>query len=143
MDAWSKAKRSEVMSKIRSKDTRPEIMLRKALFAKGFRYRIHDKNLSGKPDIVFSKYKSAIFVHGCFWHYHRECREGRIPDTNTVFWKTKLSKNVLRDEKNMKSLTEAGWHVITVWECEIEKQIDSVLSIIEAALKNSKSFKKK
>jgi DNA mismatch endonuclease, patch repair protein len=136
MDVWSKAKRSEVMSKIRSKDTRPEILLRKVLFSKGYRYRLHNKDLPGKPDIVLSRYKTVIFVHGCFWHYHRKCREGRIPDTNTVFWKTKLSKNINRDEKNKQSLIETGWHVITVWECEIEKHIDSVLDLIEHSLRN-------
>lgn len=135
MDLWSKAKRSEVMSKIRSKNTKPEIMLRKLLFAKGYRYRVHNKDLPGKPDIVLRKYRTAIFVHGCFWHYHQDCREGRIPDTNTTFWKTKLSKNVIRDEKNKQALLADGWKVITVWECEIEKQTESVLKSIELVLK--------
>lgn len=136
MDVWSKAKRSEVMSKIRSKNTKPEIMLRKILFAKGYRYRVHNKDLPGKPDIVLRKYRTAIFVHGCFWHYHQDCREGRIPDTNTTFWKTKLSKNVIRDEKNKQALLTDGWKVITVWECEIEKQTESVLKSIELVLRS-------
>lgn len=135
MDVWSKAKRSEVMSKIRSKNTKPELLLRKLLFAKGYRYRLYNKDLPGKPDIVLRKYKTAIFVHGCFWHYHQDCREGRIPDTNTTFWKTKLSKNVIRDEKNKQALLANGWKVITVWECEIEKQTESVLKSIELVLK--------
>lgn len=135
MDVWSKAKRSEVMSKIRSENTKPEVTLRKALFAKGYRYRLHKKNLPGKPDIVFLKYKTAIFIHGCFWHYHKECREGRIPSTNSRFWETKLSKNIIRDEKNRQSLLDNGWNVIIVWECEIEKQIDLVTKAIENSFK--------
>ncbi|WPV65411.1 very short patch repair endonuclease [Chitinophaga sp. LS1] len=131
MDIWSKQKRSEVMSKIRSKNTKPEILLRKALFAKGYRYRIHNKLLPGKPDIVFVKYKIAIFVHGCFWHYHSNCREGRIPDTNSIFWKEKLSKNVDRDLKHQHALTNEGWIVIIAWECEIEKQLDNTVGRIE------------
>jgi DNA mismatch endonuclease (patch repair protein) len=127
MDIWTKDKRSLVMSKIRSKNTKPEIILRKALFMNGFRYKIHDKKLPGKPDIVLSKYKTVIFVHGCFWHYHSECKEGKIPKTNSKFWSEKLSKNIERDINHNKTLTALGWKVITVWECEIEKRLDIVL----------------
>jgi DNA mismatch endonuclease (patch repair protein) len=134
VDIWSKAKRSEVMSKIRSKNTKPELLLRKALHALGYRYRIHNKLLPGKPDIVFTKYKTAIFVHGCFWHYHSECREGRIPDTKSKFWKEKLSKNVERDLKHQQALISQGWKVIVVWECEVEKQLEEVLSKIKTEL---------
>lgn len=134
-DIWSKQKRSEVMSKIRSKNTKPELLLRKALFAKGYRYRIHNKQLPGKPDIIFAKYKLAIFVHGCFWHYHSDCREGRIPGTNSKFWTEKLSKNIARDMKHQQALSEQGWIVVVVWECEIEKQLDIVLERIEYYLK--------
>lgn len=134
VDIWSKAKRSEVMSKIRSKNTKPELLLRKALHALGYRYRIHNKLLPGKPDIVFTKYKTAIFVHGCFWHYHSECPEGRIPDTNSKFWQEKLSKNVERDLKHRQALINQGWKVIVVWECEVEKQLEEVLSKIKAQL---------
>jgi DNA mismatch endonuclease (patch repair protein) len=131
-DIWSKEKRSAVMSKIRSKNTKPEILLRKALFAKGYRFRIHNKKLPGKPDIIFPKYRTAIFVHGCFWHYHADCREGRIPDTNSKFWENKLKKNITRDKKNIEALLSENWKVIIVWECEIEKQIDNVLEKIIA-----------
>ena len=134
VDIWSKAKRSEVMSKIRSKNTKPELLLRKALHALGYRYRIHNKLLPGKPDIVFTKYKTAIFVHGCFWHYHSECPEGRIPDTNSKFWQEKLSKNVERDLKHRQALIDQGWKVIVVWECEVEKQLEEVLSKIKTEL---------
>jgi len=134
MDIWDKRKRSEVMSKIRSKDTKPELVFRKALFNKGFRYRMHVKDLPGKPDIVLPKYKTVIFVHGCFWHYHENCSEGRIPDTNSKFWRDKLIKNVERDKKNQKGLEQKGWNVIVVWECEIEKKLKETLENVEKQL---------
>jgi len=121
MDIWSKEKRSDVMSKIRSKNTKPEKLLRSLLHKQGLRFRIHKKDLPGKPDIVFSKRKIAIFVHGCFWHYHKDCNEGRIPSSNSKFWKEKLERNVAKDEKITSILTSMGWKVLTVWECEIEK----------------------
>lgn len=120
MDIWSKEKRSDVMSKIRSKNTKPELFLRSWLHGQGFRFRIHRKDLPGKPDIVLPKYRTAIFVHGCFWHYHAGCNEGRIPDTNSKFWQTKLSKNIDRDLKHQANLRESGWQVIVIWECELE-----------------------
>lgn len=123
MDIWSKQKRSEVMSKIRGKNTKPELILRSQLFRHGFRFRIHQKNLPGKPDIVLAKYKTAIFVHGCFWHYHKDCKEGRIPSTNSKFWQEKLLKNIEKDEKHIAELKEMEWKVIVVWECEIEKNL--------------------
>ncbi len=127
MDIWSKEKRSEVMSKIRGKNTKPEILLRSALFKLGLRFRIHKKELPGKPDIVLPKYKTAIFVHGCFWHYHKDCREGRIPNTNSKFWKEKLEMNIKKDEDNVLKLKTIGWKVLIIWECEIEKDIQSIL----------------
>jgi DNA mismatch endonuclease (patch repair protein) len=136
-DIWSKQKRSEVMSKIRSKNTKPEIMLRRALFELGYRYRIHNKTLPGKPDIVLSKYKTVIFIHGCFWHYHADCREGRIPNTNSLFWKEKLLKNITRDQKHQESLKLLGWNVLICWECEIEKNKDAIVEKIIAFLNNS------
>lgn len=127
MDIWSKKKRSEVMSRIGSKNTKPELIFRKALFKEGLRYKIHVKMLPGKPDIVLPKYKTVIFVHGCFWHYHKNCPEGRIPDTNSKFWREKLSKNVERDKKHQKELEKMGWKVIVVWECEVEKKLSETL----------------
>ena len=97
MDNWSKEKRSKVMSNIRSKDTKPEVALRSALYKHGYRYRIHYKGLPGKPDIVLPKYKTVIFVNGCFWHYHEDCIEGRIPKTNSKFWEEKLNRNIAKD----------------------------------------------
>lgn len=122
------------MSKIRSKDTKPEKILRSRLHERGFRFRLHRKDLPGKPDIVFPKQKIAIFVHGCFWHFHENCREGRIPSTNTAFWKNKLSKNVEKDKRNIEQLNQNGWNTLVVWECYIEKNINEVLSKIEAVL---------
>ena len=103
------------MSKIRSKDTKPELALRKALFARGLRYRVNDKKLPGKPDIVLPKHKTVIFLHGCFWHRHEGCKYAYTPKTNTEFWVDKITSNSERDKK----LTALGWNVLTVWECEI------------------------
>jgi DNA mismatch endonuclease (patch repair protein) len=137
MDIWSKEKRSQVMSKIRSKDTKPEKLLRSSLHNAGFRFRINLKDLPGKPDIVLPKYNAIIFVHGCFWHYHADCREGRIPDTNTAFWKNKLQKTVARDKKNKDSLEKIGWRVLVIWECEIEMQTkETVRRVIDWILEN-------
>nr|WP_183697045.1 very short patch repair endonuclease [Alloprevotella rava] len=119
MDIWNKEKRSECMSRIRSKNTKPELALRKALFARGFRYRVNDKKLPGKPDIVLPKYKTVIFIHGCFWHGHEDCKYAYIPKTNTRFWIDKITSNAERDKVNAEKLTALGWNVLTVWECEI------------------------
>lgn len=117
-DIFSSEKRSNIMSKISGKNTKPEILIRKFLFSKGFRYRINVKALPGKPDIVLSKYKTVIFVNGCFWHGHT-CKKGRIPSSNADFWKEKILNNKLRDKKNLDLLTELGWKVIIIWQCEI------------------------
>ena len=125
------------MSKIRSKDTRPERVLRSALHRLGFRFRIHRKDLPGKPDIVLPKYRTVIFIHGCYWHYHKDCREGRIPSTNSAFWKDKLEKNVAKDERHRAALAALGWRVLVVWECEMNtrakftKKIESLISEIQ------------
>jgi DNA mismatch endonuclease (patch repair protein) len=137
MDIWSKQKRSEVMSKIRGKNTKPEMILRSQLFRQGFRFRVHQKDLPGKPDIVLAKYKTVIFVHGCFWHYHKDCREGRIPSTNSKFWREKLLKNVEKDEKHIEVLKETGWKVIVVWECEIEKYLEQTLEKLIIKIRSS------
>ena len=118
------------MSRIRSENTKPEKLVRSLLYKAGYRFRIHRKDLPGKPDIVLSKYKTVIFVHGCFWHYHSDCREGRIPSTNSNFWKNKLSKTVERDKKHQNELRELGWKVIVIWECEVESDPDSVLKFL-------------
>ena len=131
MDIWDKKKRSEVMSKIRSKNTKPEMTLRKSLFAKGFRYRINYEKLPGKPDIVFPKYKIAIFVHGCFWHGHDiGCIDSHIPKTNTSFWIEKITKNKERDKKNTALILSMGWKVLTIWDCEIQQK-DNIECLVQ------------
>jgi DNA mismatch endonuclease, patch repair protein len=140
MDIWTKKKRSEVMSKIRSKNTKPEILLRSLLHQEGFRFRIHKKDLPGKPDIVLQKYKLIIFVHGCFWHYHKDCPEGRIPNTNSKFWEAKLFKNIENDKRHQKNLRNLGWKVMVVWECEIEKKSQEVLDKIIQFIELNRSF---
>lgn len=108
------------MSKVSSNETKPEIIVRKLLFSKGFRYRKNVKTLPGKPDIVLPKYKTVIFVHGCFWHQHKECRKSARPTSNTDFWNKKLDRNMERDISNVLQLKNNGWKVITIWECEIK-----------------------
>ena len=120
-DIFSKEKRSEIMSHISGKETKPEIIVRKYLFSKGFRYRKNDKRYSGKPDIVLPKYHTVIFVHGCFWHGH-SCKAGKLPNTRRNFWEHKIYGNLERDYKNIQTLEHQGWSVITVWQCEIKNQ---------------------
>ena len=120
-DIFSKQKRSEIMSKISGKETKPEIQVRKFLFANGFRYRKNDKRYPGKPDIVLPKYKTAIFIHGCFWHGH-DCPAGKLPETRKDFWENKINGNVERDKRNKEELEKLGWRVITIWQCELKNK---------------------
>ncbi len=122
MDIYSANKRSEIMAGISGKDTKPEITVRKFLFSKGFRYRVNDKRYPGRPDIVLPKYKTAVFVHGCFWHGHKGCKASRLPETRKEFWKKKISNNIKRDDKNIKKLKDMGWKVIIVWQCRIKNK---------------------
>ena len=122
VDKVSKEVRSYNMSRIRSKDTKPEILVRSYLFSKGLRFRKNDKRYPGSPDIVLPKYKTMVFVHGCFWHLHDGCKYARMPKSNVEYWKKKLYRNRERDERNQKELEELGWKVITVWECELKKE---------------------
>ncbi|WP_290564942.1 very short patch repair endonuclease [Akkermansia sp.] len=133
-DIFSSQKRSDIMSKISGKNTKPEILVRKFLFSQGFRYRINVKTLPGKPDIVLPKYKIAIFVHGCFWHGH-DCKKGRLPSSNIDFWKNKILNNKLRDNENQTQLTLLGWKVIVIWQCEISK-IHKKIEIFNKLLKD-------
>lgn len=119
-DNHTKEQRSYNMSRIRSKNNAPEEKVRKFLFSKGFRYRKNDKNLPGCPDIVLPKYKTVIFVNGCFWHKHN-CKRFVWPSSNEEYWKKKILRNVERDELNIKGLKELGWKVLVVWECELKK----------------------
>jgi len=121
MDVHDKATRSYNMSQIKGKNTKPELLVRKFLFSQGFRYRINVKSLPGKPDIVLKKYKTAIFINGCFWHGHEGCRYFVWPKTREEFWKEKIQANINRDKKNIRLLEETGWNVIVIWECELKK----------------------
>lgn len=117
------------MSRIKGKDTKPEILVRKFLHANGFRYRLHVKDLPGKPDIVLPKYKTVIFVHGCFWHGHEGCKYYVVPKTKTEWWLNKINGNKANDEKAIDALKKDGWKVITLWECELKPAtIDKTLS---------------
>ena len=133
MDRLSKDKRSQVMSRIRGTDTKNEIKVRKALFNLGYRFRKNDKRYPGKPDIVLPKYQSVIFVHGCFWHQHPGCKKATIPKKNAEFWKKKLEGNRKRDIQHISDLTDAGWRVLVIWECQT-RDIDVMSRIIEAFL---------
>ncbi len=139
-DVFSKDKRSEVMSKIRSKNTKPEIIVRKFLFAKGFRFRIHDKKLPGKPDIVLKKFAIVIFINGCFWHGHinNNCRNAKLPKSNAFFWKNKIIGNMQKDERNINLLKELRWNVITIWECQLKGKFlnDTLESLLTSILGN-------
>ena len=119
MDIFDKSKRSQLMAKVKQKNTAPEIIVRKFLFSKGFRYRINVKSLSGTPDIVLSKYKTVIFVHVCFWHGHT-CRAGHLPSSNLDYWVTKIEKNIERDNRKINELEKLGWNVVVIWQCEIK-----------------------
>lgn len=115
------SERRQLMSKIRGTNTSIEILCRKYLFARGFRYRKNVRSLPGTPDIVLRKYKTVIFVNGCFWHHHEGCKKARIPKTHVDFWQNKINRNIENDELHSKQLVELGWNVIIVWECELSK----------------------
>jgi DNA mismatch endonuclease (patch repair protein) len=138
-DVLNSAQRHYNMSQIRSKDTKPEEIVRKYLFNQGFRYRKNDARYPGKPDIVLPKFKTIVFVHGCFWHQHPGCKKARIPDTNTDFWTQKFERNVLRDKRNQELLKAAGWRVTVVWECEVatKKKRASRLPLLAEEIKQT------
>ena len=121
MDVHDKKTRSYNMSCIKGKNTKPEEIVRKTLFAKGFRYRKNDSRLPGTPDIVLPKYKTVIFVNGCFWHGHKGCKYYVVPKSNTEFWANKITSNIKRDVIKATQLQDLGWRVITIWECELKK----------------------
>ena len=121
-DTISKEQRSANMRAIRSKDMKPELCVRRAAHAMGYRFRLHRRDLPGKPDLVFSGLHKAIFVHGCFWHQHTECRDGHYPRSNSNYWEPKLARNKERDTEHLTRLTDDGWGVLTIWECETKDQ---------------------
>lgn len=126
-DTITRERRSWNMSRIKGRDTGPELRLRSLLHRAGFRFRLHAKELPGKPDIILPKYRAAIFVHGCFWHRHEGCRNATMPSTRTEFWKSKFDSNVGRDMRNRVALEAAGWTVFTVWECGLKNDAPGIV----------------
>ncbi len=122
MDRMTPEQRSRCMSKVKGINTKPEMIVRSFLHRRGFRFHLHRKDLSGKPDIVLPKYQTVIFVHGCFWHKHPGCRKSTIPKSNSLFWEKKLEENVKRDGKAREELEKAGWNVIVLWECRTQNE---------------------
>lgn len=136
-DTLSPRERSERMSRIKGKHSTPERKLRRLVHGMGFRYRLHAKDLPGKPDLVFRSRRAIIFMHGCFWHRHKDCRLARLPKTRLEFWENKLESNRLRDERNIFLLQELGWSTLVVWECElaepdkVRRKVQRFLNICE------------
>ncbi len=138
-DVHTELIRSYNMSRIRSKDTKPELLVRKALFANGFRYRLHKRELPGRPDVVLKKYKTVIFVHGCFWHGHEGCKYFVVPGTRTEWWLKKINRNKQLDEINSTKLQALGWHVIEIYECRLKKEkrqktINDLISMLKTLI---------
>lgn len=140
-DRISAARRSWNMSRIRGKDTGPEIRLRKLLHRAGYRFRLHAPHLPGKPDIVLPKYRSAIFVHGCFWHRHQGCPLAAVPKTRPDFWSAKFEGTIERDRRKTQQLEALGWRVITVWQCELESDADQLLASVRSLLPRLEKIK--
>ena len=137
VDVFDKAKRSQIMASITAKDTKPELQVRKALHRLGYRYRLHDRNLPGTPDLIFRKYNAVIMVNGCFWHGH-DCALFRMPATNREFWCNKIENNRKRDKKVLAMLLDSGWRVLTIWECSLKgkqkSKFDELIQSVEAWL---------
>ena len=141
MDVHDKKTRSYNMSCIKGKNTKPEEIVRKYLFSQGFRYRKNDKRLPGTPDIVLPKYKAVIFVNGCFWHGHEDCRYFVVPKTNTEFWVNKIQTNKQRDSRKINDLRALGWKVVVVWECQLKKNvINDTLCTIKKLINNTEDI---
>lgn len=137
-DVFSKETRSRIMSLIKGKNTKPEMIVRKYLFSKGFRYRVNVSSLPGKPDIVLPKYKTVIFINGCFWHGHQGCKYFVLPKTRTDWWKAKIQRNVDRDAAEHDQLHSMGWHTMVVWECQLKPKVrEETLNEIELLLQKT------
>lgn len=135
MDRFTQEQRHYTMSLIHGKDTKPEILVRRYLFSRGLRFRKNDKRLPGHPDIVFPKYKTVVFVHGCFWHGHEGCKYFVMPKSNVEFWQNKIHTNIERDAVITKMLSDSGWTVLTVWECELKpKSREQTLSFLYSSI---------
>lgn len=134
VDTLTKEKRSWNMSRITGKNTKPEILLRSLLHREGFRFRLHDERLPGKPDIVLPRYRTVIFVNGCFWHRHKSCEFAYTPKSRKEFWLTKFESTIKRDQEKQEALTNMSWQVIVVWECELNKQREKIIADISLKL---------
>lgn len=135
-DTFTSEKRSEVMRRIRSAGTTPEIRVRKELHRLGYRFRINKKELPGKPDIVLPKYRAILLIHGCFWHQHTGCKSGRMPMSRQDYWIPKLERNIARDLRNIDALYALGWNVRVVWECEIAKDFEKTIKALDGWLRS-------
>ena len=144
-DRLTPQQRHHIMSSIHASSTKPELKLRKELWRRGFRYRINDKRFAGTPDIVLPKYRTAVFVHGCFWHGHKGCKHYVVPKTNTSFWEEKIARNQKRDESVWRQLEAKGWSVVVVWECELtNKCLDATISRVEKEIfANGESYRQR
>lgn len=141
-DVHTPEQRHKNMAAIHSSSTKPELKLRRALWSLGFRYRINEKHLPGKPDIVLPKYRTVVFIHGCFWHGHKDCEYYTVPKTNTDFWTAKITRNQQRDQEVWRQLEAKGWYVIIVWECELKKHRfeDTVNSVAAEIVQNGNTY---
>ena len=137
-DIFDPGKRSEIMSRIRGRDTRPELIVRRIAHGLGFRFRLHRKDLPGRPDIVFPRHQAVIVVHGCFWHRHPGCKRASSPKTRVRYWQNKFEDNVVRDRRNETALRDLGWKVMVIWECET-KDHEAVAARIESFLRRDES----
>jgi DNA mismatch endonuclease (patch repair protein) len=143
MDVVTPHQRSRMMAGIRGKNTKPEMLVRRALFAKGLRFRLHRRDLPGAPDIVLPGRRVAIFVHGCFWHQHQGCKYVKMPDSNNLFWQDKLGGNLRRDRKNINQLLQNGWRVLVVWECftRMKQDISKLGEELSQWIQGTESFR--
>lgn len=136
-DIFTSDKRSKIMANVRSKNTKPEIIVRSLLHKQGFRFRLHDTKLPGHPDIVLKKFRTVVFINGCFWHQHEACKKATLPKQNSTFWITKLQRNVERDKEEKLALEKVGWKVIVVWECETKRDLSTLLSRLKQEITSS------
>lgn len=135
MDTFEPAFRSEVMARIKAKDTKPELLVRRALHRLGFRYSLHSKVLPGRPDLVMPKYQTVVFVDGCFWHQHSECKFASLPKSNTEYWIPKLAATKERDRRNRSRLRQQNWRVFTVWECGVKLEFEETVALLAKAIR--------
>lgn len=142
MDIVDKQTRSRMMARVRQKHTTPEMVVRRLLHSTGLRFRLHDRRLPGTPDLVLRRYRVAVFVHGCFWHYHQNCKYAKIPASNRDAWRSKLEKNSARDHRQITALHEAGWRVLVVWACALHDDPNALSNEMTQWIRNDKAVEK-